>query len=224
MSSIILAKMIHGLYALIFRFWRRSRHGWFIRLFCLKDGESLLDVGGTPGFWQRDGTPNLKIVCLNRAALPGWRPVPAASPFCQVVRGDGCHLAFSDRSFAIGFSNSVLEHVGGWARQKAFAAEILRVGRKIWVQTPAFACPIEPHFLAPFFHWLPISWRKRLGRNFTIWGWIERPSQEKVDLMVEEIRLLKKKEVQELFPGCLILTEKLLGVVPKSYIAIRLNS
>ncbi len=51
------------------------------------------------------------------------------------------------------FSNSVIEHVGTWEDQQAFAAEVRRVGRRLWV--PAYECPIEPHYLAPLVHYLP---------------------------------------------------------------------
>ena len=119
------------------------------------------------------------------------------------------------------FSNSVIEHVGDLARQKRFAGELRRVGQRLWVQTPAYEFFIEPHFLAPFFHWLPVAWRIQTGRWATLWGWLEKPSPQRVREMVEEIRLLKKNEFQELFPDCQILTEKILGILPKSYIAVR---
>ena len=64
--------------------------------------------------------------------------------------GDGCALKFPDKSYDIAFSNSVIEHVGSWERQQAFAKDIRRVGKAIWVQTPARECLIEPHYLAPF--------------------------------------------------------------------------
>ena len=183
-------------------------------------GDTILDVGGYPSFWEALKIDGLRIICLNQD--PTFKD---SSLVCQKgisrIHGDGCNLSYGNQSFSVGFSNSVIEHVGDWAKQKAFALEILRVGRKIWVQTPAYECPIEPHFVTPFFHWLPKAWRLKLARNFTLWGWIQRPEPEYVHTIVNEIRLLKKKEFQDLFPGCKILTEKLFGVFPKSYIAVR---
>jgi hypothetical protein len=40
--------------------------------------------------------------------------------------------------------------------------------------------------------------------------------------MVDSTRLLTKREMRQLFPDCVILTERLLGVFPKSYVAYRL--
>ncbi len=39
--------------------------------------------------------------------------------------------------------------------------------------------------------------------------------------MVESTRLLRKSEMRQLFPDCEILTERMLWVLPKSYIAFR---
>ena len=119
------------------------------------------------------------------------------------------------------FSNSVIEHVGTFSREKQFAGELRRVGQRLWVQTPAYEFFIEPHFLCPFFHWLPVPWRIYMARWATLWGWLEKPRAQKSREMVEEIRLLKKKEFQELFPHCEVITEKMLGILPKSYIAVR---
>lgn len=118
----------------------------------------------------------------------------------------------------------MIEHAGNWENQRAFASEIRCVSNAIWVQTPAYECPIEPHYLTPFVHWLPIRLRWKLLRHFTLWGLIHRPSGKQIDSMIETIRLLTRKEMQILFPDCTILTERLLGVIPKSYIAIRPRS
>lgn len=196
-----------------------------MRLFLRKlepaSGDTILDVGGSPSFWSGVKVQQLQIICLNHDPAFAAPVTVMEQDGIGKVYGDGCRLTYTSQSFSIGFSNSVIEHVGSWEKQKAFASEILRVGRKIWVQTPAYECPIEPHFLAPFIHWAPKSWRKKLARNFTPWGWIERPTPQVAAAMVDEIRLLKKTELQELFPGCEIITEKLAGIFPKSYIVLK---
>lgn len=40
----------------------------------------------------------------------------------------------------------MIEHVGKWGNQKAFAREALRVGERYWIQTPNKNFPIESHF------------------------------------------------------------------------------
>ena len=142
------------------------------------------------------------------------------SGVCELVVGDGCALPYADMSFDIVFSNSVIEHVGSWERQQAFAAEARRVGRRLWVQTPAREFFIEPHLITPFFHWLPYVWKRRLMRNFTGRGLIERPEMPSVDAFLAEVRLLTFDEMRALFPDCTILRERFLGCT-KSYIAVR---
>ena len=127
----------------------------------------------------------------------------------------------SDKSYDIGFSNSVIEHVGSWERQQQFASEIRRVARSLWVQTPAYECPIEPHYMTPFIHYFPRSFQKKILRWCTLRGWLEHPTREQIDSMVETTRLLCKSEMQQLFPDCEIITERMLWIIPKSYLAIR---
>jgi hypothetical protein len=126
-----------------------------------------------------------------------------------------------DKSYDIGFSNSVIEHVGSWEQQRQFASEIRRVAKSLWVQTPAYECPIEPHYMTPLIHYFPRSFQRKILRWGTLWGWIERPTQDQVEFMVETTRLLRKPEMRQLFPDCEIVTERMLWIIPKSYIAIR---
>jgi hypothetical protein len=211
---------IYDVYAQIFKIWRRKRFVLFIRLLSPQRTQCLIDVGGYPGFWTQHrpllghiDTLNLHPVTWEDRSLPEYH--------IQTLVGDGCALGIPDKSYDIAFSNSVIEHVGSWSRQQSFADEIRRVGKAVWVQTPAFACPIEPHYLAPFIHWLPGKLQKKIVRWLTPWGLISRPSASEVDQMVESIRLLTKREMRALFPDCRIYTERLLGFIPKSYIAVR---
>ena len=56
--------------------------------------------------------------------------------------------------------------------------------------------------------------------RWTPWGIMQRPSPEQIAVMVEETRLLRRREMQRLFPDCEIRTERFFGW-PKSYIAVR---
>lgn len=179
--------------------------------------DSLLDVGGYPWCWSGASLPPARITLLNTDEHAA--PLARDAGF-RFVGGDGCALPFAEHSFDVVFSNSVIEHVGTWERQQAFAAEARRVGRRLWVQTPAREFFIEPHLLAPFIHRLPRRWQRRLIRNFTLRGWFERPDAAAVDAFLAEVRLLTFAEMQQLFPDCTILRERFLGLT-KSYIAVR---
>jgi hypothetical protein len=108
-----------------------------------------------------------------------------------------------------------------WARSKTsrpFAREARRVGRGYWIQTPAHEFPIEPHYWAPFVHWFPKRIQRRLLRNFTLWGLMGRPSDRLVEMALAEVRLMRRREVEQLFPDGEIWIERLLGLA-KSYTA-----
>jgi hypothetical protein len=214
---------IHSIYAQIFKIWRARRMTEFEQLLQPRTDDTLLDIGGYPETWTTRPQLTQRVDCLNVHPV-GWNN--ALSPDHRIVTtvGDGCALEYADGSYDIVFSNSVIEHVGDWDRQCAFANEARRVGKKLWIQTPAFECPLEPHYLAPFVHWLPVRIRRRLLRWCTPWGWLTRPTQEKIDETIASTRLLTKKQMRKLFPDCVVMTERLLWFFPKSYVAYRLNS
>lgn len=205
--------MIHQLYGFIFKFTRPRRMRRFARTVELND-ETILDVGGASPYWKHLQSRS-RVILLNRR-IAAMEPEPRFA----LVEGDGCALPFADQSVPVVFSNSVIEHVGDDAAQTAFAAELRRVGRKLWVQTPAWIFPVEPHFIGLFVHWLPIGWRKRMVRWATVWGWVSRASQAEADNLVDEIRLLSFADMRRLFPDCEILIERFL-FWPKAYIAVR---
>jgi hypothetical protein len=211
---------IYTLYGQIFKVWRKRRFKLFLALMKPGSSEVLLDVGGFPGFWTSAPQSVKRMDILNVHEVD-WDGKHAPAYNIKTLVGDGCSLAMPDKGYDIAFSNSVIEHVGSWERQQQFAGEIRRVGRRIWVQTPAYECPIEPHYLAPFVHYFPGSFQKKILRWCTVWGWLERPNRDRINFMVETTRLLRKSEMRQLFPDCEIITERIFWLIPKSYIAIR---
>jgi hypothetical protein len=207
-------------YRIIFQIWREKRAKLFVEKIRPRADERILDVGGVPDSWTARPQAVRQIECVNifpqqfdAARFPQHRIVTSV--------GDGCRLQHEEGQFDIVYSNSVIEHVGDFAQQQKFAREVRRVGDRLWVQTPAYGCPVEPHFLLPFVHWLPLGPRRFVIRWFSPWAWMEKPSREKVIESVAFTQLLTKKQMRELFPDCEILTERLAGIFPKSYIAIR---
>lgn len=203
---------IRSLYKGISTPFRRRRMEAFERRFAITDETTILDVGGAPGTWELIKTePQITLLNLS---LPS-SPAPA---HIQSMVGDGTALPFRDKSFDIVFSNSVIEHLYNKENQLRFAGEVRRVGKAYSVQSPNRNFPIEPHYLAPGVHFLPKAWQRRLVRNFTITGWIVRPSQAHCNQMIDEIRLLRRAELELLFPESNIVSERILGV-SKSFTA-----
>jgi hypothetical protein len=201
------------LYHLVFVRFRRRRMDRFFAVFSPAAETRVLDVGGTEHTWSEESPdgPHFPVTLLNildYGAVQDRR-------FTSVI-GDASQLPFGDHSFDIAFSNSVIEHVGTWQQQCAFAQEVRRVARCLWVQTPARSFPIEAHLLAPYIQYLPKSIQHRIAR-WTPRGLLQ-PSV--VHRIVDEVRLLTLREMKQLFPDCHIMKERVLGVT-KSYIAVR---
>ena len=177
----------------------------------------ILDVGGTEAFWEQmgfAGQPDVEITLLNLERQA------AGHPGFLSVAGDARDLGrFPDQSFDVAFSNSVMEHVGGWADQQRMAGEMRRVGKRIFLQTPNRHFPMEPHFLFPFFQFLPLPWQVFLLRRFRL-GWYPRYTDRvQAEAAARSVRLLSRRELQRLFPGARLHRERWMGMV-KSYVVV----
>jgi hypothetical protein len=172
-----------------------------------------LDLGGGGILWDEVVYPS-KVTLVN--VDPG---IPAGR--YELIVADAINTGFEDRSFSLAFSNSLIEHVGDYARQGQLANEIRRLSDQIWCQTPNRWFPIEPHYLGLFIHWLPRRWQMPwMIRYFTIWGLAAKPDRKRIIEFRNEVRLLSRREVKKLFPDCEILTERVFGI-PKSFVAVK---
>jgi SAM-dependent methyltransferase len=177
---------------------RARRHAQLFRLTGIGAGARILDVGcGTRGLRAQEPEMDITGVDLvDRPTYPG--------PF---VKADATvRLPFEDGAFDLVYSSSVVEHIPP-AQRAAFARELLRVGRALYVQTPAFSFPLEPHALLPLAHWLPVPVRRPYWRLGAQGHW-------------EDVHLLRRREVAGLFPGTTIVPERV-GPLTKSWIAVR---
>jgi hypothetical protein len=172
---------------------------------------SVLDVGGRPSVWEGTG---VDVTVLNVAEPAAWDAGSA-----HFVRADARRMPFGDGAYGVAYCNSVIEHLGSWPDQERVAREVRRVARGYWVQTPAKCFPVEPHFLTPFFHWLPRSLQRRL-LPYTIWALVTRPDRDFRESMANEIRLVSRGEMARLFPDGRIEAERVFGFT-KSWIAVR---
>lgn len=178
----------------------------------------ILDAGGTENFWLQMGFTN---PALANITILNINNIKITYPNFNFIQGSAKDLSmFKDGEFDIVFSNSVIEHVGGYNDQKKMADEIKRVGKSYFVQTPNYYFPIEPHFLFPFFQFLPASIKIFMVMNLNL-GWFKK-SRTKKDAVniIDSVHLLKYKDFRGLFPDAKIEKERLAGLV-KSFIAIR---
>jgi hypothetical protein len=184
------------------KFFRQRRFRGFLQTY--SSCRTIIDVGGDPSLWDLIGRKQGVIVvnvwvANERGDLP-------------YVLGDGRKLPFADKSVDLAFSNSAIEHVGTFADQSAFAQEMVRVGRRVYCQTPCRLFPIDPHLSAFFLHWLPRRWlRPNVLRYLTLNGWLMRRPYD------YDVTWLTKRKLQEIFPGCDIRIERFLGL-PKSFV------
>jgi Methyltransferase domain len=177
----------------------------------------VLDIGGTPECWTLlPLSPRITLLNTPRAK----DDLAAAAEW---VAGDGRDLPFRDDAFDVVFSNSVIEHVGNRTSQQRFAAEVVRVGRAYWVQTPNRWFPVEQHLLTPLVHWLPRGLQRVLVPRFNVWQLVARPAEDRRRFYTEhylrDVRLVSASELRGLFPGTRVIRERFLGWT-KSLVAV----
>jgi ubiquinone/menaquinone biosynthesis C-methylase UbiE len=196
--------------------FRKRRFAFFNSLLSrLKRPVSILDVGGAETYWKTMGMTAEDYVSVT---LLNLTEEDVTLPNLTSIVGDAREIDFADNSFDVVFSNSVIEHVGGYGDQTKMAKEVRRVGKRYFIQTPNKYFPLEPHFLFPFFQFLPVTVRVRLLQSFNL-GWFPRtPEPAKAREIVESIRLLGRDEFLELFPDCQLYEEKVFGIT-KSFVA-----
>jgi len=197
---------------------RRKRFELFLSfLKTLKGHVEILDIGGTQQFWNlmlSDESLDIHVTLLNIG-----NQTVSSSRFTSAV-GDARSIPeFKTASFDVVFSNSVIEHVGSYANQRLMADEVRRVGKRYFVHSPNNRFPIEPHFLFPWFQYLPMTMRAWLVSRFDV-GWYKRiPDIEAARQELESIQLLTRRQFAALFPEAKIYEERFISLT-KSFVAI----
>ncbi|MCW2589359.1 MAG: methyltransferase [Mycobacterium sp.] len=215
---------------------RARRAATFRASFSLSSPTRILDLGSETGaniHSVLDGTDvrpeNVHIADIDHDAIElgrqryGFVPVPI---------DESGRLPFPDGYFDVVYCSSVIEHVTVpkarvWelrsgvqfrreAResQRAFAAEVRRLGRQYFVQTPYRHFPIESHSWLPFVAWLP---RRALVPllGLTNRFWVKRTSPDWY--------LLDRAEMASLFGDARIVSERFF-LMTKSLMAVRAGS
>ncbi len=176
---------------------RRRRHKRFFAATGVDRDARIVDVGcGRLGL--RALEPGLDITGVDLVDRPEY---PGAFVRADPVRD---RLPFADGEFDLAYCSSVIEHVSP-AERAAFAAELRRVARGWYVQTPARSFPVEPHALLPFAHWLPGPLRRRYWR-------LGAADPD------EPVELLSRRELEALFGPA---RPERLGPLVKSWVCVR---
>lgn len=208
----------------------RDRRALLLKDLLLKTsipGQTLrvLDLGGRYYFWVRVGTQfldehRIEVTLLNlnedEVGMPD-NPHPAI----RSIAGDACSVEFADGSFDVVVTNSVVEHLGTWSNMLLFAANVQRLGRAFYCQTPNFWFPIDPHhYRVPFFHFLPRPTRAWILRNFATATYRRATDLANSFHIVDGARLLNRIQMAVLFPTATLHAERTLGLFVKSWTAI----
>lgn len=175
----------------------------------------ILDIGGLESFWTNRGygnNPDYQITILNLEQGESFYTN------VKMIVGNATKLEeITDKGFDLAFSNSVIEHLYTLENQKKMASEVQRVGRFHFIQTPNKHFPVEPHYILPFFDYLP-SRIRYLILTKTKLSRLKRWSHQDAIQYINEIRLLTFSEFKELFPDSKMYKEYFMGMV-KSFTA-----
>jgi hypothetical protein len=156
--------------------------------------DTVLDVGVNDSTWRASNFLEALYPWPSQVTAVGLKPMPefaAAFPDVRFEEADGRSLPFGDGSFDIGFSNAVVEHVGGRDEQRRLIAEMVRTCHRSFVCTPNRWFPVDPHTLLPLAHWLPRR----------AWHAVLRLTGNQRWASVEALNPLSGAELLSLFPA-----------------------
>lgn len=175
----------------------------------------IIDLGGRATYWNNVPECRIKTITLTNLSDHEFEDSEHSKFEMQSAIADATNLAeIADRQFDLVHSNSVIEHVGPWDAMERMARETQRVALHGWIQTPAWEFPIEPHYRAPFLHWLGTPARRRIVQAL--------PAGKLMSLgearnHADWINMMSRKEFAELYKGKKIHTERFM-LFPKSYV------
>jgi hypothetical protein len=179
----------------------------------------IADIGGTAYYWKiAEDFVNRNPVEIH---LINLAHVEVSNPKFKSLTGNACALdGIDDNAYDFVHSNSVIEHVGNWDQMTRMAANVRRLAPQYYVQTPNFWFPYEPHFRAPFFHWLPEQVRAELLMRFNLGFGGKRVNLDAAMRGLQSATLISAAQMQYLFPDAKILRERAFGL-SKSLMAVR---
>ncbi len=183
---------------------KKKRYEKIVRLLDLKPHERVLNIGCGKGYTFEEFNKENPIIGMD--VFPESENVIRHKNFKYIQRESDV-LPFEENSVDVVVSIGVLEHIQPEDSFLKTCEEIQRVGKKYLVVVPSIATIIEPHYGFPFFHLLDENSQKALQKEFKL-KYVEEDQNENE---YEEIRYLKKKEWQTLFPTANIKTYMHIG-------------
>lgn len=146
----------------ISKFNRHRKYLYFLENLIPSQNDRILDIGFTENdyseeanYLEKQSPYKQNITALGLALGKESSSFKRLFPEVKVVYYDGNIFPFQDKSFDIGWSNAVVEHVGNREKQILFVREMLRTCRIIYFTTPNRKFPFDLHTKIPFIHWLP---------------------------------------------------------------------
>lgn len=138
---------------------RTSKYKLFLKNFKPTEYDKILDVGfnnieysPVDNFLEKNYQYPSQITALG---IDSCNEFIKKYPEVNTVLYDGGMFPFHDKSFDIGWSNAVIEHVGDIDKQVLFLKELRRTCKKVYFTTPNRYFPFEVHTRYPLIHWLP---------------------------------------------------------------------
>jgi ubiquinone/menaquinone biosynthesis C-methylase UbiE len=167
----------------------------------------ILDLGGGPASFFASIFPRPEqVICVDINYTVACQAKLNQSSL-HIVVANGQRLPLANQSVDATVCNSVVEHV---ADPSLLAAEIKRVSKRYFLQTPNMAFPLElhSHIPIPFFHLIPFRWLQRLvsrifGANFDY---------------INSVCYLSERQLKDLFPEAQITYERVLGLKKSFYV------
>jgi hypothetical protein len=196
---------------------RLRRRRWAILLRHIQNFQDLrvVDLGGTAHWWNNAPVVprHVTVVNLYEADL--------GSSIVRTVEGDVLQAdeLLKGEEYDLVFSNSLIEHLGGHAARRRFAAVVYALAASYIIQTPYRYFPVEPHWMFPAFQFLPIAARSWLAPRWPLGhtrGWNAKAATNEV----MSTELLSVAEIRNYFPDGKIVWERVAGL-PKSMIAVK---
>ena len=151
-------KIIEKIYYTLSAESRKKKFEQFLLEIKPKNNETIIDVGvnnqeysESDNYLEKHYSAIENITAVSKDDIHLFKE---KYPKIRSILADGLSLPFPDNSFAIGYSNAVIEHVGDRNNQIKFLQELYRVSGRGYITTPNGHFPLELHTRVLFLHLL----------------------------------------------------------------------